>query len=142
MSYEKHVWETNEIITADKLNHMEEGIAGEVDSSPIVGTGAVGSMVVGSESGGTMIVHQTEAEIDKTFNELYTAFMNGTRVIIIREEADGEGTVTYLEYLIALYNPGDEPYGAYYAYFGYARDGSIYEDSFQAGDPDTPMFWD
>lgn len=28
MSYEKHTWETGELITADKLNHMEEGIEG------------------------------------------------------------------------------------------------------------------
>ena len=28
MSYEKHTWETGEVITADKLNHMEEGIRG------------------------------------------------------------------------------------------------------------------
>ena len=26
MSYEKHTWETGELITAEKLNHMEEGI--------------------------------------------------------------------------------------------------------------------
>lgn len=28
MSYEKHTWETGELITAEKLNHMEEGIEG------------------------------------------------------------------------------------------------------------------
>ena len=127
MSYEKTNWVAGDTITAEKLNNIENGIA---------------SAGGGSSDSGTMIVHQTEAEIDKTFNELYTAFMNGTRVIIIREEADGGGTTTYLEYLIALYNPGDVPYDAYYAYFGYVRDGSIYVDSFQAGDPDMPMFWD
>lgn len=26
MSYEKQTWETGEIITAEKLNHMENGI--------------------------------------------------------------------------------------------------------------------
>lgn len=26
MSYEKYTWQTGEVITADKLNHMEEGI--------------------------------------------------------------------------------------------------------------------
>lgn len=26
MAYEKHIWETNEIITADKLNHIENGV--------------------------------------------------------------------------------------------------------------------
>ena len=28
MSYQKHTWETGELITADKLNHMEDGIEG------------------------------------------------------------------------------------------------------------------
>lgn len=28
MSYEKQTWATGDIITADKLNHMEDGIAG------------------------------------------------------------------------------------------------------------------
>lgn len=27
MAYEKQTWETGELITADKLNHMEDGIA-------------------------------------------------------------------------------------------------------------------
>lgn len=26
MSYEKHTWETGEVITADKLNHLEGGL--------------------------------------------------------------------------------------------------------------------
>lgn len=34
MSYEKHTWETGELITADKLNHMEEGIEGGGGSAP------------------------------------------------------------------------------------------------------------
>lgn len=28
MDYEKHVWVVGEVITAEKLNHMEDGIAG------------------------------------------------------------------------------------------------------------------
>lgn len=27
MDYEKHVWVVGEVITAEKLNHMEDGIA-------------------------------------------------------------------------------------------------------------------
>ena len=27
MSYEKHTWESGETITAEKLNHIEDGIA-------------------------------------------------------------------------------------------------------------------
>lgn len=27
MPYEKHIWETGEVITAEKLNHIEDGIA-------------------------------------------------------------------------------------------------------------------
>ncbi|MEJ6358713.1 hypothetical protein WJM93_15505 [Lactiplantibacillus plantarum] len=35
MSYEKTTWKHDDIITAEKLNHIEEGIA-EVDSKPSV----------------------------------------------------------------------------------------------------------
>ena len=31
MSYEKQTWQTGDIIAADKLNHMEDGIAGGYD---------------------------------------------------------------------------------------------------------------
>ena len=32
MSYEKQTWQTGDVITANKLNHMEDGIAGSVDA--------------------------------------------------------------------------------------------------------------
>lgn len=28
MSYSKHIWNANELVTSDKLNYMEDGIAG------------------------------------------------------------------------------------------------------------------
>lgn len=34
MSYEKYTWQTGEVITADKLNHMEDGIAA-ANAAPI-----------------------------------------------------------------------------------------------------------
>lgn len=39
MAYEKHTWTTGETITAEKLNHIEEGIEGlyesESDNTPV-----------------------------------------------------------------------------------------------------------
>lgn len=33
MAYKKHTWETGEVITAEKLNHIEEGVA-EINGNP------------------------------------------------------------------------------------------------------------
>lgn len=36
MAYEKHTWETGETITAEKLNHMEDGIADGVSGITVI----------------------------------------------------------------------------------------------------------
>lgn len=35
MAYEKHTWQSNELVTAEKLNHIEQGIAGVI-TAPLV----------------------------------------------------------------------------------------------------------
>lgn len=76
MAYTKTNWQTGDIVTSEKLNKIEQGI---VDAGP-------------------MIVHATEATendtttytLDKTFNELKTAFDAGTDVkILVPREANG-----------------------------------------------------
>lgn len=58
MAYTKHTWETGQVITADKLNHMEDGIAD-------------------GGGGGVLIVHQVgEAPsytLDHTWQEIHDA---------------------------------------------------------------------
>lgn len=59
MSYIKQTWTRGDTITADKLNHMEDGIA----------------------SGGVFIVEQTQSgntyTLNKTWNEIYNAVASG-----------------------------------------------------------------
>lgn len=55
MSYEKQAWQTGEVITANKLNHMEDGIANG------------GVLVVGVTDDGTT------ATMDKTWQQIYDA---------------------------------------------------------------------
>ncbi len=56
MSYEKQTWATGDTITADKLNHMEDGIA----------TGGGVLVVHGAIDGAIMT-------LDKTWQEIYDA---------------------------------------------------------------------
>ena len=67
MSYTKQTWQTGDVITAEKLNHMEDGIGSDevgnflikfTPTSPITGT------------------------IDKTYSEIIAAIQNGQIPII------------------------------------------------------------
>lgn len=77
MSYTKQTWATGDTITAAKLNHMEDGIAG----------------------GGALIVTVTTTEgtddlvMDKTAQEIYDALTSGTPVFCSR--SDGTPTTSY-----------------------------------------------
>ena len=53
MSYTKQTWETGDIITAEKLNHMEDGIS--------------------EGGGGVLVVHDVDGTLDKTWQEIYDA---------------------------------------------------------------------
>ena len=64
MSYEKQTWTTGDIITAEKLNHMENGIENGSDIF----------LVNFNMSGG-------EYSADKTYEELYNAALNGKCII-------------------------------------------------------------
>ena len=59
MSYTKQTWTRGDIITAEKLNHMEDGIA----------------------SGGVFIIEETVSDnthtLNKTWNEIYNAVASG-----------------------------------------------------------------
>ena len=64
MAYEKQTWTTGDIITAEKLNHIEDGI----------GNGSDIFFINFRISGG-------EYSADKTYEELYNAVLNGKCVI-------------------------------------------------------------
>ena len=61
MAYDKQTWVNGEVITAEKLNHMEDGIAG---------------------AGGSLIVNWVDNALDKTVAELYAAYNSGTPIFV------------------------------------------------------------
>lgn len=65
MSYVKTTWETGDVITAEKLNKMEDGIESAAGSS----SGGATLVVTYSEEG-------TTGTLDKTWNEIKDAFPN------------------------------------------------------------------
>ena len=64
MSYEKQTWQTGDVVTSAKLNHMEDGIAA-----------GGGDVFVVHYDGGTVTA-------DKTFSEIYAAVNGGKTVIL------------------------------------------------------------
>ena len=97
MAYEPKTWERGEVISADALNHIEQGVA------------------EASEGGGTepLIVNVTENDgnyyMDKTFGEIRVAFLSGRTVLVLEPNQDGSespneslngGMVTSLDYLV------------------------------------------
>ena len=87
MAYEMHEWVCNEPITADKLNHMEQGIVEAQNDE--------------SSGGDVLIIRQdTEAStptrivFDKTWQEAFDALKNGTRVIVLQESELPPSVVT------------------------------------------------
>lgn len=68
MSYVKHTWVNNEVISASKLNNIEDGIE---EASQSGGGGAL--IVTSSYSAGA-------ETMDKTVQEIYDALMSGTPV--------------------------------------------------------------
>lgn len=64
--YTKQTWKTGDVITEEKLNHMEEGIA------------SGGVFVVG----GTYDESTTTTTLDKTYKEIVDAFNAGQNVIL------------------------------------------------------------
>lgn len=64
MSYEKNTWAKGDVITANKLNHMEDGIA--------------------ESGGGAFIVRLLDTNyLDKTYGEIYQAFLSGKVIWVV-----------------------------------------------------------
>ena len=91
MAYEKNTWVNGDTITAEKLNHMEDGIAegGGSSSGPLI----VNLSYTESE-------HSFDTIMDKTWQEIHDAFPN----VIVLEIQEGPGfNLTWL-YTIASIN--------------------------------------
>lgn len=85
MSYTKQIWANGDIITADKLNYMENGIEENSETRPLV---------VHS------IIHRDVYEfwLDATFDDIASALKTGRSVIIIQDvKSDPSDTWHYTE---------------------------------------------
>lgn len=98
MAYEKQTWTTGEVITAEKLNHMEDGIAD-------AGGGGSAMFYVGTSD-------PDLTTLDKTFAEIKAAYNSG-QLIALRHEQWGDNLTGYnMDYLseITLVNEHDTGY--------------------------------
>lgn len=92
MAYEKQTWETGQVITADKLNHMEDGIASNgVLTVTITTTGTLPNISAGG--------------VDKTYDEILAAYRAGKTIIFIVRASGSSGPAdvsaigTYVDYV-------------------------------------------
>ena len=76
MSYEKQTWQTGDVITANKLNHMEDGITG---------TGGGGDLFIVTV---TPDSNWETFTADKTYNEVVSAAESGKVVVFRIVEGD------------------------------------------------------
>lgn len=78
MSYTPHTWGNDELITAAKLNNIEDGIA----------AGGSGALICHSDI--TLPNATSTGTLDKTFGEIYTALKDGIPVYVATgEETEG-----------------------------------------------------
>lgn len=82
MSYEKHTWETGETITAEKLNHIEDGVA-ESEGGVVLITGTSD----GSEEG---------VVLNASYNDLLSFVNNGVIPIIKISNENSDSTLVFL----------------------------------------------
>lgn len=121
MSYEKQTWATNDVITAEKLNHMEDGIAST--------GGGSGVLVVNfTNPHATPSLSQTKHRItDKTAGEIKAALETG--IVITRSDGVYYGVDPneneYTATLTRIFNRGVDSYGEFYEDSGIC----FYEDS-------------
>lgn len=95
MAYEKQTWVTGEVITKEKLNHMEDGIAN--------GGSGGSALYVGAETVGNTTT------LDKTWNEIKEAVDNG-QICISKITVDGPLNGNFLNYLISVFVANGQSY--------------------------------
>ena len=110
MSYEKNEWQTGDTITAEKLNNIENGIAGAY--------------------GRIELIDQTDYwDIPASYNELLAMLEDGVVPFVVEEGSGGGATFLVPNLLSSLVVQGEQ----YLATFGDEMDG------FHATSPDAPM---
>ena len=112
MAYEKQTWVTGEVITKEKLNHIEDGIANSGGGSE--------ALLVGFD----MLLNK----FDKTWNEINTAFSNRQLCYAISETESGKFSYP----IVACFQNGK----IYLVAFIFADDAGVSVITFLTTDPD------
>ena len=73
MAYTKNTWNTGDIVSSQKLNHMEDGIAGAYE---------------------VMVINNTEEMLDKTWQEIYDAMAQGKLCVVKYDSGTPEGRIS------------------------------------------------
>lgn len=84
MAYSKQTWADGDVITASKLNHMEDGIESAAESG---GSSSSNEMVVQVVK--TYVNNQLSYQLNKSYGEIYNAFRAGTHVYVVYEVFTG-----------------------------------------------------
>ena len=79
--YEKQTWKTGDVITEEKLNHMEDGI---------------------SNAGGVLIVNVNNRTLDKTWKEIHDALVSGVNVMVSYTQESGLESVDFISAIIRI----------------------------------------
>ena len=136
MAYEKQTWECGEVISAEKLNHIEDGIE-EASQG-----GSVEPMIVRAIDDQSI----STITLDKTFGEIKTAFLSGVSVII--DISDDDHPIDYRNIsVVECTRSGDAFLGAVciddaYASTGYFRPASfsVYSIALEGLDDEYPNY--
>lgn len=80
MAYTKNTWETGDIVSSAKLNHMEDGIA---------------------DAGGVMVINVTDNAFDKTWQEIHDAMDQG-KMCVVRKDLGGGITHSIVDSVMEL----------------------------------------
>lgn len=133
MSYTKTNWQTGDIVTAEKLNNLENGVesaqlptVSSIDNGKVL-TVANGAWGVGN--GQIYFVTQTETGIAESYNELKALVSNNIPVFITMYNDELEGSEAYVIYSLSSLEKHNEIYFASFA--------GAFE--YDASDPNDPM---
>lgn len=132
MTYEKTNWQTGDIITAEKLNKLENGV---------------------SNGGGIELVTATKEDdlitLNASWNDVYNAITSGKIVAYIKNDISSQGqmematiALVYCSYLMRASAETTEDTDTYIACFSATLSGGSITAMFFATDPDAPLEMD
>lgn len=125
--YNKTTWATGDVITAEKLNNMESGI----DAA----TTGVNEAKAAAEAASVVICTETNATLDKTYNELLALLQAGKTAVLIKEDSD-----IHIRYVLSYLDSENSSYAAMFTCVSAGNNPDT--AGYVASDPDTDMIYD